>query len=82
VQPSRRTIVNIVISEVRMKGISAVALIGGATSAAAVLLPGDAGQAWGPFAVLSTGVLLLAAWVIARDDAPATGRTVNHKRAA
>ena len=73
---------NTVITEVRMKGIAAVALIGAATSAAAALLPGDAGQAWGPFAVLSSGVLLLAAWVVARDDAPAAQGTVNHKRAA
>jgi hypothetical protein len=74
--------VNTVITEVRMKGITAVAIIGTATSAAAAILPGDAGQAWGPFAVLSTGVLLLAAWVVGRDDAAAARRTVNHKRAA
>jgi hypothetical protein len=74
--------VNTVITEVRMKGIAAVAFIGAATSAAAAMLPGGAGQAWGPFAVLSTGVLLLAAWVVARDDAPAARSTVNHKRAA
>jgi len=74
--------VNTVITEVRMKGITAVAIIGTATSAAAAILPGDAGQAWGPFAVLSTGVLLLAAWVVARDDAAAARRTVNHKSAA
>ena len=74
---------NTVMTEVRMKGIAAVALIGAATSAVAAMLPGDAGQAWGPFAVLSTGVLLLAAWVVARDDARATRSTVNnHKRAA
>ena len=45
-----------------MKGIVATAVIGGAVSIAAAMLPGDAGQAWGPFAVLSTGVLLLVTY--------------------
>jgi hypothetical protein len=54
-----------------MKGIVSVALIGGVASAAAIMLPGDAGQAWGPLAALSTGVLLLAAWIVAADDTPA-----------
>jgi hypothetical protein len=74
--------VNTVITEVRMKGITAVAIIGTATSAAAAILPGDAGQAWGPFAVLSTGVLLLAAWVVARGAAAAPPRPPHHKSAS
>jgi hypothetical protein len=66
-----------------MKGIVSVALIGGVTSVAASLLPGDAGQAWGPFAVLSTGVFLLAAWVVARDRTPAApAHTTSHTKAA
>ena len=66
-----------------MKGIVSVALIGGVTSVAAITLPGDAGQAWGPFAVLSTGVLLLAAWLVATDHTPASGRSaVSPKKAA
>ena len=66
-----------------MRGMLSVALIGGVTSVAAIMLPGDAGQAWGPFAVLSTGVLLLAAWIVATDETPAaTAGAATDKRAA
>lgn len=66
-----------------MKGIVSVALIGGVTSLAAIMLPGDAGQAWGPLAVLSTGVLLLAAWVVASDHTSAApAGSASHKKAA
>lgn len=65
-----------------MKGIVSVVLIGGVASAAAIMLPGDAGQAWGPFALLSTGVLLLAAWLVASDDTHAAPGSVHHRRAA
>jgi len=66
-----------------MKGIVSVALIGGVTTVAAIMLPGDAGQAWGPFAALSTGVCLLAAWVVAADDTPAApAGATTRKRAA
>ena len=66
-----------------MKGIVSVAVIGGVVSIAAALLPGDAGQAWGPFALLSAGVLTLGAWVVASDHTPASrGRTISPKRAA
>jgi hypothetical protein len=66
-----------------MKGIVSVAVIGGVASLAAIMLPGDAGQAWGPFAVLSTGVLLLAAWLVATDYTPASHRSAaSPKKAA
>jgi hypothetical protein len=65
-----------------MKSIVSVALIGGVISVAAALLPGDAGQAWGPFAALSTGVLLMSYWAVERDHTPASDRTATHKHAA
>ena len=66
-----------------MKRIPSVAVIGGAVSVAANLLPADLGQAWGPFAVLSTGVLLLATWVVASDHtAPSQSHSVPAKKAA
>lgn len=65
-----------------MKGIVSVALIGGVASTAAIMLPGDAGQAWGPLAVLSTGVLLLAAWLVASDHTAPAAHTAPHQRAA
>ena len=54
-----------------MKRTGVVALIGGIASVAAAMLPGDAGQAWGPFVLLSSAVLLLATWVVADDQTPA-----------
>jgi hypothetical protein len=65
-----------------MKRISSVALIGGVASVAAAMLPGDAGQAWGPFVLLSSAVLLLAAWVIADDQTPASHAEALPQRAA
>ena len=66
-----------------MKSMFSVALIGGAVSLAASLMPEGLGQAWGPFAVLSTGVLTLAAGIVASDHTPATrGRGASSKKAA
>jgi hypothetical protein len=66
-----------------MKRTGSVALIGGVASVAAAMLPGDAGQAWGPFVLLSSAVLLLAAWVIADDQTPAShAETTLEQRAA
>lgn len=55
-----------------MKRTGWVALVGAVASVAAAMLPGDAGQAWGPFVLLSSAVLLLAAWVVADDQTPAS----------
>ena len=66
-----------------MKRTGSVALIGGVASvAAALLLPGDAGQAWGPFVLLSSTVLLLAAWVVADDHTPSHANVGEQKKAA
>ena len=65
-----------------MKRIGLVALIGGVASVAAALLPGDAGQAWGPFVFLSSAVLLLAAWVVAYDHTPSHANAAEQKQAA
>jgi hypothetical protein len=65
-----------------MKAIISVGLIGGVISVAAALLPGDAGQAWGPLAALSTGVLLLSFWAVDSDHTPASHRTTTRGRAA
>jgi hypothetical protein len=66
-----------------MKGLLKVGVIGTAVSLAAILSPAEGIQAWGPFAVLSTGVGLLTVWVVASDHTPArrAGTTVQ-KRAA
>lgn len=65
-----------------MKRTGSVALIGGVASVAAALLPGDAGQAWGPFVLLSSTVLLLAAWVVAGDHTPSHANVGEQKKAA
>jgi hypothetical protein len=49
---------------------------------AAALLPGDAGQAWGPFVLLSSAVLLLAAWVVADDHTLSHANVGEQKKAA
>jgi len=49
---------------------------------AAAMLPGDAGQAWGPFVLLSSTVLLLAAWVVADDHTLPHAKAGEQKKAA
>lgn len=47
-----------------MKAMQAVFVVGSLISGAMALAPVEAVQAFTPFAVLSTGVLLLAYWVV------------------
>jgi len=65
-----------------MKRTGSVALIGGVASVAAAMLPGDAGQAWGPFVLLSSVVLLLAASVVADDHTLSPANVGEQKEAA
>jgi len=46
------------------------------------MLPGDAGQAWGPFVLLSSVVLLLAASVVADDHTLSPANVGEQKEAA
>jgi hypothetical protein len=59
-----------------------VLLTGAAVSVATAILPAEAVRACTPFAVLSTGVLLLAYWVVASEATPASPHSAAHKRAA
>jgi ABC-type Fe3+-siderophore transport system permease subunit len=65
-----------------MKRTGLVALIGIVASVAAAMLPGDAGQALGPFVFLSSAVLLLAAWVVAYDHTPSHANAGKQKKSA
>jgi len=58
-----------------------VLFVGAAVSAATALSGAEAVQAYTPFAVLSTGVLLFAFWMVASDPTPARTRE-SHKKAA
>jgi hypothetical protein len=64
-----------------MKAMRVVLVVGSAISAATALAPVEAVQAFTPFAVLSTGVLLLAYWLVADDQKADAHRSV-YKRAA
>jgi hypothetical protein len=68
--------------EVPVKSMFVVLLVGAAVSVATAIFPAEAVRACTPFAVLSTGVLLLAYWVIACDATPALHDSATHKRAA
>lgn len=63
-----------------MKAMLTVLFVGVAVTVATILSPDESVQAFTPFAVLSTGVLLLAYWVVASDHTPAHAGT--HKKAA
>jgi hypothetical protein len=65
-----------------MKRTGSVAFIAGVASVAAAMLPGDAGQACGPFVLLSSAVLLLAAWVVADDHTRSHAHMGEQKKAA
>jgi hypothetical protein len=47
-------------------------VIGAIVSALTFVVGGEAVRAFGPFAVLTTGVLLLAYWAVACDRTPVT----------
>jgi hypothetical protein len=68
--------------EVPVKSMSVVLLVGAAVSVATAIVPAEAVRACTPFAVLSTGVLLLAYWVVASDRTPASHDAATDKRAA
>ena len=66
-----------------MKALLRVGLMGTAVSVAAIVSPAEGIQAWGPYLVLSTGVGLLTAWLVASDHTPARqAGTAVLKRAA
>ena len=64
-----------------MKAMLTVLFVGATVSMATILSGAEAVQAYTPFAVLSTGVLLLAYWIVADDHTPAHTREV-YKKAA
>jgi hypothetical protein len=65
-----------------MKAMFAVLCIGGAVAIVTGLSAAESVRAFTPFAVLSTGVLLLAYWVVAADRTPSHATTDVHKEAA
>jgi hypothetical protein len=67
--------------EVHMRPMLTVLFVGGAVSVATALSGAEAVQAYTPFTVLSTGVLLVAYWIVADEHTPAHSRGV-HKKAA
>jgi hypothetical protein len=64
-----------------MKTMLRVLFVGAAVSVATILSGAEAVQAFTPFTVLSTGVLLVAYWVVADDHTPARTRAA-YKKAA
>ena len=68
--------------EVPVKSMFVVLSVGAAVSVATAIFPAEAARACTPFAVLSTGVLLLAYWLVASDSTPASRDAATHKRAA
>jgi hypothetical protein len=58
-----------------------VLFVGAAVSTATALAGAEAVQAYTPFTVLSTGVLLLAWWIVADDPTPARTRASRKKAA-
>jgi len=65
-----------------VKSMLVVLFVGAAVAVATAIFPAEAVRACTPFAVLSTGVLLLAYWVVASEPAPASRDSATHKRAA
>jgi hypothetical protein len=66
-----------------MKGLPAVVLVGGVLSVVTALWPAESVFAWSPYAMLATGVLGLAAWVVASDHTwVAPAGSASHKKAA
>jgi len=64
-----------------MKAMVKVLISGFANSGATALFPAEAVQAFTPFAVLSTTVMLLAYWVVAGDHTPTRTDAVYRKAA-
>ena len=65
-----------------MKAMCSVFVVGSLVSLAMALAPVEAVQAFTPFAVLSTGVLLLAYWLVAAEKPPRATSDLYHRRAA
>ena len=65
-----------------MKSIINVLIVGGGLTAAAALAPSEAVKAFTPFAVLSTGLLVVAYSLVAAEKPPRAKRDVYHRRAA
>jgi hypothetical protein len=65
-----------------MKAMLTVLCVGAAVSLATNLSSAEAVRAYTPFAALSTGVLLLAYWVIAADHTRPHERTGRQRKAA
>ena len=65
-----------------MKAMLTVLCVGVAVSLATNLSSAEAIRAYTPFAVLSTGVLLLAYWVVAADHTRPHAHTRPQKKAA
>jgi hypothetical protein len=66
-----------------MKSMFVVLLVGAAVSVATAMFPAEAVRGWTPLAVLSTGILLLAYWIVASDPAPAASHdSATRKHAA
>jgi len=65
-----------------MKAMLTVLCVGVAVSLATNLSSAEAIRAYTPFAVLSTGVLLLAYWVVAADHTTSHAHTRPRKKAA
>ena len=64
-----------------MKAMLTVLFVGATVSMATAVSAAEAVQASTPFAVMSTGVLLLAYWIVADDHTPARTRGT-YKKAA
>ena len=64
-----------------MRAMLSVLFVGAAVSAATALAGAEAVQAYTPFTVLSTGVLLLAYWLAADDHTPARTHASRKKAA-
>jgi hypothetical protein len=66
-----------------MKMMFNVLLIGGAGSVAVIMSPSESVQGLGPLAVLTTGIGMWTAWLIATEEKPvARNGRAEHKRAA
>ena len=65
-----------------MKAMLTVLCAGITVSLATGLAPAEAVRAYTPFAVLSTGVLLLAYWVVEADHTPSRADIGEYRKAA
>ena len=64
-----------------MKAMRTVFVVGSLISASTALAPAEVVQAFTPFAALSTGVLLLAYWVVSGDQGVEEHRSAYRKAA-